>query len=363
MGADIAVGSTQRFGLPLGMGGPHAAFMSCRKKYIRELPGRIVGVSVDSRGRHAYRLALQTREQHIRREKAKSNICTAQVLPAVIAAFFAIFHGPRGLRAIAERVHFAAADLSDSLKEAGYSIEPDSYFDTIAVDAGSERDGIVRRLADAGINVRVHSKARIGISADELTSRDTLSRVCSAFGANYSAKPGRSRPAFSETLLRSSEFLNHPVFHMNRSESEVVRYMRRLADRDLALDRTMIPLGSCTMKLNSAAEMIPITWPEFGMIHPYAPSDPDRRLPRTIRRLVLEASRNYRIRRDLVSAQFGSSGRIRGIDDDKGVTIGPKEAGTEESASSRLRHTVRMPLRQAWRAWKSLKFVPRTTAK
>ncbi|MDE0307530.1 MAG: aminomethyl-transferring glycine dehydrogenase [Albidovulum sp.] len=273
MGADIAVGSTQRFGMPLGMGGPHAAFMSCRQKYIRELPGRIVGVSLDARGRRAYRLALQTREQHIRREKAKSNICTAQVLPAVIAAFYAIFHGPRGLRAIAERVHFAAADLSDSLAEAGYSIEPDSFFDTFTVDAGSQRDSIVRRLAEAGINVRVESKSKIGISVDEITSADTLSGVCAAFGAKFSIGHGRSRPAFSESLQRTSQFLAHPVFHMNRSESEMVRYMRRLADRDLALDRTMIPLGSCTMKLNSATEMIPITWPEFGNIHPFAPSD------------------------------------------------------------------------------------------
>ena len=273
MGADIAVGSTQRFGVPLGMGGPHAAYMSCRKKFIRELPGRIVGASVDSRGRTAYRLALQTREQHIRREKAKSNICTAQVLPAVIAAFFAIFHGPRGLRAIAERVHFAAADLSKSLAAAGYSVEPDSFFDTISVDAGSRRDVVVRRLAEDGINVRSIPESRIGISVDEITSRNTLARVCAAFGAEFAAEVDRSRPALDGSLIRKSEFLTHPVFHMNRSESEMVRYMRRLADRDLALDRTMIPLGSCTMKLNAAAEMIPITWPEFGRIHPYAPSD------------------------------------------------------------------------------------------
>ncbi len=273
MGADIAVGSTQRFGVPLGMGGPHAAFIACRKEFIRELPGRIVGVSVDSRGRPAYRLSLQTREQHIRREKATSNICTAQVLPAVVAAFFAIYHGPKGLRAIAERVHFATADLSDSLAKAGYSVEPESFFDTIVVEAGAKRDRIARRLADGGINVRRVSESRIGIAVDEIATRHTLAKVCAAFGAEFASGGRRLRPAFKDALLRESEILSHPVFNMNPSETELLRYMRRLADRDLALDRTMIPLGSCTMKLNAATEMIPITWPEFARIHPFAPSD------------------------------------------------------------------------------------------
>jgi len=272
MGADIAVGSAQRFGVPMGYGGPHAAFMSCRDEMKRQMPGRIVGVSVDARGNRAYRLSLQTREQHIRREKATSNVCTAQALLAVMASFYAVFHGPVGLRAIAERVHFATGRLARALKAAGARVEPAAFFDTITVDVGVGQAGILAAARAEGINLRKIGTARVGISVDETTDEGVLHRCLRAFGIDAPA-PHRGALAFPEALLRETAFLTHPVFHMNRAESEMMRYMRRLADRDLALDRAMIPLGSCTMKLNAAAEMAPITWPEFANLHPYAPPD------------------------------------------------------------------------------------------
>lgn len=272
MGADIAIGSAQRFGVPLGYGGPHAAFMSCRDALKRTMPGRIVGVSIDARGNKAYRLALQTREQHIRREKATSNVCTAQALLAVMASFYAVFHGPKGLRAIAERIHLRAVHLADGLAEAGFAIAPDQYFDTFTVEAGSLQGVILRAALAEGINLRPLSGGRIGISIDETTSRRTVEAVWRAFGITRSYGDA-TRVALPEGLLRESDYLAHPVFQMNRAEAEMMRYMRRLADRDLALDRAMIPLGSCTMKLNAAVEMMPVTWPEFGQIHPFAPAD------------------------------------------------------------------------------------------
>ena len=270
MGADIAVGSAQRFGVPMGYGGPHAAFMSCRDELKRAMPGRIVGVSIDSHGDPAYRLSLQTREQHIRREKATSNVCTAQALLAVMASFYAVFHGPKGLRAIAERVHFNAVRLRDALVAAGAKVSPKQFFDTITVEVGVGQLGILAAAELRGINLRKIGRDRVGISLDELTDDDVLARCLDAFG--ITEPPAVSCGlAIPDELLRESDYLTHPVFHMNRAESEMMRYMRRLSDRDLALDRAMIPLGSCTMKLNAAAEMMPLTWPEFGALHPFAP--------------------------------------------------------------------------------------------
>jgi len=274
MGADIAVGSMQRFGMPMGYGGPHAAYIAAKDAYKRALPGRLVGVSIDVRGNRAYRLALQTREQHIRREGATSNICTAQVLPAVIASMYAVFHGPKGLKAIAERVHRKAARLADGLASLGFKIHPEAYFDTITVEVGPYQGLIMKNAVDNGINLRKVGGDRIGITVDERTRPATLEAVWRAFGG-YDLRYKDDYPVYRlpKPLLRQSTYLLHPVFHMNRAESEMTRYMRRLADRDLALDRAMIPLGSCTMKLNATAEMLPITWPEFSELHPLAPAD------------------------------------------------------------------------------------------
>ena len=272
MGADIAVGSTQRFGVPMGYGGPHAAFMATRDAHKRQMPGRIVGVSIDAQGGKAYRLALQTREQHIRREKATSNVCTAQALLAVMASMYAVFHGPKGLRAIAERVHFLTQRLARALKAAGARVSPKAFFDTITVDVGVGQAGILAAARAEGLNFRRIGHDRIGISLDETSDEKVLIRVLRAFGI-HGVPPHRASLGFPEAMLRVSGYLTHPVFHMNRAESEMMRYMRRLSDRDLALDRAMIPLGSCTMKLNAAAEMMPITWPEFGSLHPFVPPD------------------------------------------------------------------------------------------
>ena len=272
MGADIAVGSAQRFGVPMGYGGPHAAYLACRDQLKRIMPGRIVGVSKDAAGNPAYRLALQAREQHIRREKATSNVCTAQALLAVMASMYAVFHGAPGLTAIAQRIHLTAVTLAKTLRAAGFTVTPKEFFDTITVDVGSRQQEILDAAVERGINLRRVGDDRIGISVDETTTLEILERVAQAFGA----EPPRQlvdTPVITEPLRRTTEFLTHPVFHMNRSETEMMRYMRRLSDRDLALDRAMIPLGSCTMKLNAAIEMLPLTWPEFAALHPLAPAD------------------------------------------------------------------------------------------
>ncbi|MFK7867363.1 MAG: aminomethyl-transferring glycine dehydrogenase [Alphaproteobacteria bacterium] len=275
MGADVAVGSTQRFGLPMGYGGPHAAYMAVGDQYKRSLPGRIVGVSIDAKGNRAYRLALQTREQHIRREKANSNICTAQALPAIIAAMYAIYHGAKGLRAIAESVHRKTARLAKGLEAMGFVIEPDRFFDTITIDVGALQGVVLKAALDQGLNLRLVGKTKIGISVDEQARGETIEKIWRAFGGNfkYDSKKNRDYRLPDSSMIRSVDYLEHAVFRMNRSEAEMTRYMRRLADRDLALDRAMIPLGSCTMKLNATVEMIPVTWPEFAHIHPFAPAD------------------------------------------------------------------------------------------
>jgi glycine dehydrogenase len=277
MGADIAVGSAQRFGVPMGCGGPHAAYMAVKDALKRTMPGRIVGVSVDARGNRAYRLSLQTREQHIRREKATSNICTAQALLAVMASMYAVFHGPEGLKAIAQRIHGKAARLAAGLERLGFAVGPDAFFDTITVPVGALQGLIMRAAVAEGVNLRAVGTDRVGVSMDEPATNRDISAILRAFGAEAAnaEELARSRPParLPQAMLRETSYLTHPVFHMNRAEAEMTRYIRRLADRDLALDRAMIPLGSCTMKLNATAEMIPLSWPEFANIHPYAPAD------------------------------------------------------------------------------------------
>ena len=281
LGADIACGTTQRFGMPMGCGGPHAAYLACRDEYKRSLPGRLVGVSIDAHGATAYRLALQTREQHIRRERATSNICTAQVLPAVVASMYAVYHGPVGLKRIAERVAAYTAVLAEGLSELGFAVRGKGAFDTITVDSGAATATIFERAADAGLNLRRFPEwgdAALGIALDETTTRADIVALWTAF-----AKDGQALPAFTafergtaalipDGLRRTSPILTHPVFSRYQSETDMLRYLRGLADKDLALDRSMIPLGSCTMKLNATSEMIPITWPEFANIHPFAPA-------------------------------------------------------------------------------------------
>ena len=272
MGADIAIGSTQRFGVPMGYGGPHAAYMAVRDALKRSMPGRIVGVSIDARGNRAYRLSLQTREQHIRREKATSNVCTAQALLAVMASMYAVFHGPKGLKAIAERIHRKTVRLAMGLEARGYRVEPAAFFDTITVEVGAVQGAILKSAEDAGINLRRVGDSRIGISLDERARREHTEAIWRAFGIERKDDDLTHHYRLPEALVRTSSYLTHPVFHMNRAEAELTRYMRRLADRDLALDRAMIPLGSCTMKLNATAEMMALSWREFSDVHPFAPA-------------------------------------------------------------------------------------------
>ncbi|MCC7247053.1 MAG: aminomethyl-transferring glycine dehydrogenase [Lysobacter sp.] len=273
-GADIVVGNSQRFGVPFGFGGPHAAFMACRDAYKRSMPGRLIGVSIDAEGKPAYRLTLQTREQHIRREKATSNICTAQVLLAVMASMYAVYHGAEGLVRIAQRTHRFAAILAAALRKEGVHIGGD-YFDTLHV-TGVDADAVHARAQAEGINLRRIDARSLGISLDETTTRDDVIALAALFGADATDIDGLdidTHDALPQSLLRTSAFMTHPVFNTHHSEHELLRYMRALADKDLAMDRTMIPLGSCTMKLNATAEMIPVTWPEFANIHPLAPGD------------------------------------------------------------------------------------------
>ncbi len=272
-GADIVVGNSQRFGVPFGFGGPHAAFMACRDAYKRSMPGRLIGVSVDAEGKPAYRLTLQTREQHIRREKATSNICTAQVLLAVMASMYAVYHGPEGLTRIARRTHRLAAILAAALRGNGVDVG-EHFFDTLHV-RNVDAAALQARAVAAGINLRVIDSEAVGISLDETATREDIVALGTLFGASVDvdALDATTADALPAALVRRSAFLTHPVFNTHHSEHELLRYLRSLADKDLAMDRTMIPLGSCTMKLNATAEMIPVTWPEFANIHPLAPAD------------------------------------------------------------------------------------------
>ena len=268
MGADICVGSSQRFGVPLGFGGPHAAFISCVDKLKRKIPGRLVGVSIDSQGNPGYRLSLQTREQHIRRDKATSNICTAQVLLAVMASMYAVYHGPDGLRHIASSVRSLTGRLSSGLKEAGVELVNDSHFDTLTVQVGGRAEGILSAAVEKGYNLRNFGDGRLGVAFDETTTEQDLSAICELFGAS----PGKADELAAE-MLRDEKILPQEVFHSYHSETEMMRYLHRLEARDLALNESMIPLGSCTMKLNAAAEMMPLTWPEVSSLHPFVPED------------------------------------------------------------------------------------------
>jgi len=269
MGADIVAGSSQRFGVPMGFGGPHAGYFATRDAFKRAMPGRLVGVSVDAAGRPAMRLALQTREQHIRREKATSNICTAQVLLAVMAGFYAVWHGPEGLKSIAQRVHLQARLLAAVAHRAGYALRHDSFFDTLAIEAGSKADELMHEALAAGFNLRRIDETGIGIALDETVTRAELEALAGVFGGKLQDEAA----AISESLQRRSEFCQEAVFDTHRSEHSMLRYLKRLEDKDIALNRAMIPLGSCTMKLNAAVEMAAITWPEFALLHPFAPAD------------------------------------------------------------------------------------------
>jgi glycine dehydrogenase len=279
LGADIALGTTQRFGMPLCNGGPHAAYLACRDEFKRSMPGRLVGVSVDVHGNPAYRLALQTREQHIRREKATSNICTAQVLPAVVASMYAVYHGPQGLKRIAQRVAAFTAVLARGLQSMGYTVTNTTAFDTLTIATGNATHSIASKAMESSANLRFVSKTVLSVSLDETTTREHLTQLWSFFAKDGQTLPTVAafekgiEPLIPTELRRTSPYLAHPVFNTHHSETGMLRYIRMLSDKDLALDRSMIPLGSCTMKLNATSEMIPITWPEFASIHPFAPHD------------------------------------------------------------------------------------------
>jgi len=271
--ADIAIGSSQRFGVPMGCGGPHAAFMSVKKEFRRFLPGRLVGASVDQKGKIAYRLALQTREQHIRREKATSNICTAQALLAIMAGFYGVYHGPSGLKSIAKEVNKNTIKLAKLLENEGYKLKTKQFFDTIVIDSGNKTSSLIKSASDKGINLREIDRSCIGISLDESVDEEVLNNILSIFSVKSTNKVKPETASIPKDLLRSSKYLEHPVFNSYHSETEMLRYIKRLCEKDMALDRAMIPLGSCTMKLNATAEMLPVSWPEFSSIHPFAPKE------------------------------------------------------------------------------------------
>ncbi|MFM1571649.1 MAG: aminomethyl-transferring glycine dehydrogenase [Porticoccaceae bacterium] len=277
LGADVAIGSSQRFGVPLGFGGPHAGYMATREAFKRNLPGRLVGLSKDSSGAPAYRLALQTREQHIRREKATSNICTAQVLLAVIAGMYAVYHGPQGLQRIAQRIHLLTSILAGGLEKQGIKPLNTSWFDTLTLCLGERTESVVKFAQEQEINLRLINKDTVGISLDETTELGDVVALWNILLVNHNLDADKLALETTETLpsnlIRTDDFLNHPTFNKYQSETEMLRYLRRLSDKDIALDRAMIPLGSCTMKLNATAEMLPITWPEFSNMHPFAPVD------------------------------------------------------------------------------------------
>ncbi|MEU6019224.1 aminomethyl-transferring glycine dehydrogenase [Streptomyces sp. NPDC047515] len=347
LGADIAVGTTQRFGVPMGFGGPHAGFMAVREKFARSLPGRLVGVSVDADGTKAYRLALQTREQHIRREKATSNICTAQVLLAVMAGMYAVYHGPDGLRTIAQRTHRYATILAEGLRASGLDVVTGAYFDTLTVRVPGKAADIVAAARERGVNLRLVDADLVSLACDETTTRTQIAAVWAAFGADgdIEALDAAAADALPEALLRTDAILTHPVFHQHRSETAMLRYLRKLADRDYALDRGMIPLGSCTMKLNATTEMESITWPEFGALHPFAPAEQAQGFLTLIRELEerLAEVTGY----DAVSIQpnAGSQGEFAGLlavrayhrangDDQRTVCLIPSSAHGTNAASA-----------------------------
>ncbi|MDJ0347002.1 aminomethyl-transferring glycine dehydrogenase [Streptomyces sp. H10-C2] len=315
LGADIAVGTTQRFGVPMAFGGPHAGYMAVREKFARSLPGRLVGVSVDADGNKAYRLALQTREQHIRREKATSNICTAQVLLAVMAGMYAVYHGPDGLAQIARRTHRYAAILAGGLRAGGVEVVHGAYFDTVTVRVPGRAAGIAAAARAAGVNLRETDADLLGIACDETTGRDQLTAVWGAFGVtgDIGALDAAVPDALPGGLLRGDGYLAHPVFHQHRSETAMLRYLRRLSDRDYALDRGMIPLGSCTMKLNATTEMEPVTWPEFAALHPFAPVEQAAGYMTLIHQLEEQLAEVTGYDKVSIQPNAGSQGELAGL--------------------------------------------------
>ncbi|MFT2016734.1 aminomethyl-transferring glycine dehydrogenase [Streptomyces sp. 796.1] len=315
LGADIAVGSTQRFGVPIGFGGPHAGFMAVGEKFARSLPGRLVGVSVDADGDKAYRLALQTREQHIRREKATSNICTAQVLLAVMAGMYAVYHGPDGLAAIARRTHRYATVLAAGLRAGGVEVVHGAYFDTLTARVPGRAAEVVAAAREAGVNLRLVDADQVGIACDETTGRAELAAVWGAFGvqADVAELDAAVADALPQSLLRTDAYLTHPVFHQHRSETAMLRYLRKLADRDYALDRGMIPLGSCTMKLNATTEMEPVTWPEFGALHPFAPIEQAQGYLTLIKELEDRLAEVTGYHKVSIQPNAGSQGELAGL--------------------------------------------------
>ena len=351
LGADVAIGSTQRFGVPLGFGGPHAAYMATREAFKRNLPGRLVGLSQDANGDPAYRLALQTREQHIRREKATSNICTAQVLLAVIASMYAVYHGPEGLQRIAQRVQLLTSVLAEGLGLNGIEPTNQNWFDTLTLNTGSRTQGILEAAAAREINLRAIDENTLGLSLDETTGEKDIVDLWDILIGDHSlqveelaAEVGESLPS---QLMRTDSFLSHPTFNKFHSETEMLRYLRKLSDKDIALDRAMIPLGSCTMKLNATAEMLPITWPEFSTMHPFAPSDQTQGYRAMIDDLesMLCASTGY----DAISLQpnAGSQGEYAGLlairgyhesrgDSDRDVCLIPSSAHGTNPASAQM---------------------------
>ncbi|QMU76284.1 aminomethyl-transferring glycine dehydrogenase [Streptacidiphilus sp. PB12-B1b] len=320
LGADIAIGTTQRFGVPMGFGGPHAGYMAVRTEYARSLPGRLVGVSVDADGNRAYRLALQTREQHIRREKATSNICTAQVLLAVMASMYAVYHGPDGLAAIAARTHRYAATLAEGLRAGGVEIVHDAFFDTVTARVPGRAAAVVDAARLTGVNLRQIDADLVSAACDETTTRADLLSVWTAFdvpaaaqGPEIDALDAAAGARLPEALLRTDEFLTHPVFHTHRSETGMLRYLRSLADKDYALDRGMIPLGSCTMKLNATTEMEPVTWPEFADVHPFAPQEQAAGYLTLIRELEQRLAEVTGYDQVSIQPNAGSQGELAGL--------------------------------------------------
>ena len=351
LGADVAIGTTQRFGVPLGFGGPHAGYMATREAYKRNLPGRLVGLSQDANGEPAYRLALQTREQHIRREKATSNICTAQVLLAVIASMYAVYHGPEGLQRIAQRVHLLTSVLAAGLRLHNIIPSNSSWFDTLTLETGSRTSAIIEAAAAKEINLRVIDENSLGVSLDETTSEQDIIDLWDILIGEHSLQLEELAAEVAEALpgdlIRTEDFLSHPTFNSFHSETEMLRYLRKLADKDIALDRAMIPLGSCTMKLNATAEMLPITWPEFSSIHPFAPADQTRGYRAMIDDLesMLCASTGY----DAISLQpnAGSQGEYAGLlairgyhesrgDSQRNVCLIPSSAHGTNPASAQM---------------------------
>ena len=347
LNADIAIGSSQRFGVPMGYGGPHAAFMSVKEEFKRLLPGRLVGASIDQKGKVAYRLALQTREQHIRREKATSNICTAQALLAIMAGFYGVYHGPEGIKNIANEVNKHTIQLAKSLEEKGFKVRTKHFFDTIAIYSGENTDSLLEAASQKGINLRKINKNCIGISLDESVDEQVLKNILSVFSIKSVKEPKEETSSIPKNLLRTSKYLQHPVFNTYRTETEMLRYIKRLYEKDIALDRAMIPLGSCTMKLNSTSEMLPVSWPEFSSIHPFAPENQTKGYKQLIDELEEQLVNITSYSKVSLQPNAGSQGEYAGLlaidafhrsrgDNDRNICLIPMSAHGTNPASAQM---------------------------